>query len=142
MGTLEGNPVDHDQRVNSEVFLFMNRIAASALRVIGMNFMLHVILDSILDQFYRSDAPAQCDATARPKVVVGLAAGMAFMHSVGILRRDLKPQNILFDERYEIRIADFGRRCENSDAPRQLSRRCLFVRRLSVPAVRKRILFG
>jgi serine/threonine protein kinase len=77
--------------------------------------MPHGTLDSVLDQFYRGDAPAQWDATARSKAVVGVAAGMAFMHSVGILHGDLSPKTIMLDERYEIRIADFGRRCEGAE---------------------------
>ena len=30
------------------------------------------------------------------------------MHSLNIIHRDLKPENILLDERYHIKIADFG----------------------------------
>ena len=37
-----------------------------------------------------------------------LAKGMAYMHSRGILHRDLKPQNIGFDIRGDIKIFDFG----------------------------------
>ena len=40
--------------------------------------------------------------------VYGIACGMSYMHSNKLLHRDLKPQNILFDEYLYPKISDFG----------------------------------
>ncbi|CAH2326716.1 kinase C delta type-like [Pelobates cultripes] len=42
-----------------------------------------------------------------------LACGIQFLHSRGILHRDLKPDNILLDPKGYVKIADFGLSLEN-----------------------------
>lgn len=42
------------------------------------------------------------------QLVEKLARGLAAAHSVGVIHRDLKPQNILIDEGDEPKVADFG----------------------------------
>jgi serine/threonine-protein kinase len=41
-------------------------------------------------------------------VAQGIAAGLAHLHSRGLIHRDLKPANVLFDEEGRPKVADFG----------------------------------
>jgi serine/threonine protein kinase len=42
------------------------------------------------------------------KVIAGIALAMRFVHSRGIIHRDLRPDDILLDWDWKVRIADFG----------------------------------
>jgi serine/threonine-protein kinase len=42
------------------------------------------------------------------RVAAGIAAGLAHLHSRGLVHRDLKPANVLFDEEGRPKLADFG----------------------------------
>jgi serine/threonine protein kinase len=55
-----------------------------------------------------SDPPAWWTGTAKAKAVVGIALGLRFAHSLGLLHGALKATNILFDADHRIQIADFS----------------------------------
>jgi serine/threonine-protein kinase len=46
--------------------------------------------------------------TETRRVAHGVAAGLAHLHSRGLVHRDLKPANVLFDEEARPKVADFG----------------------------------
>jgi len=59
------------------------------------------------------------DTTFKPKdkevpldfvksIMYQILKGVEFLHSRKVLHRDLKPQNILIDEKLRVKIADFG----------------------------------
>jgi serine/threonine protein kinase len=50
--------------------------------------------------------PSWWTVTAKSIAVVGIALGMKFVHSFGLIWGNLKPSNILFDESHQIQIVD------------------------------------
>ncbi|KAL9172723.1 hypothetical protein ABFS82_03G066200 [Erythranthe guttata] len=44
----------------------------------------------------------------RHLIALGVARGLAFLHSIPIVHGDVKPQNILFDADFEAHLSDFG----------------------------------
>ncbi|KAL3639103.1 hypothetical protein CASFOL_017010 [Castilleja foliolosa] len=44
----------------------------------------------------------------RHLIALGIARGLAFLHSVSIVHGDVKPQNVLFDADFEAHLSDFG----------------------------------
>ncbi|CAL4954586.1 unnamed protein product [Urochloa decumbens] len=45
-------------------------------------------------------------------ISLDIAHGMAYIHSQGVVHRDVKPDNIIFDEDFCAKIVDFGIACE------------------------------
>jgi hypothetical protein len=62
---------------------------------------------SLHEQLQTEDYANQ-SSTVKVKIAVGVAAAMRYMHKHTIIHRDLKPMNILLDENFEPRVADFG----------------------------------
>ena len=56
----------------------------------------------------RIEAEGRLDTATAAAVCVDVAAGLGAMHDNGMVHRDVKPGNILLDERGRARIADFG----------------------------------
>jgi serine/threonine protein kinase len=54
-------------------------------------------------------SPDWWTATTKSMVIVGIVIGMRYVHSRGIIHREVKPGNILLDnERHGVHICDFG----------------------------------
>jgi serine/threonine protein kinase len=77
--------------------------------LIVMDYMSNGSLGDLNRAHYDGRAPPRWDDTARSKAVLGIAAGMFFVHSLGLLHHNLRPANILVDDNFEIHITHFGR---------------------------------
>jgi serine/threonine protein kinase len=77
-------------------------------RMIAMDRMPHVLDKLLVNGTSISENGVRWDSTAKSCTILGIAAGLAFLHSIGITHRDIKPNNILMDADYRPRIADFG----------------------------------
>jgi serine/threonine protein kinase len=53
------------------------------------------------------------------RIVVGIVLGMRHVHSRSVVHRDLRPDNILLDWSWNVRIADFGHSISSTDQHRQ-----------------------
>jgi serine/threonine protein kinase len=63
-------------------------------------------------------SPAECPLRGEnriAKVIVGIALAMRFVHSCGVIHRNLSPHNILLDWNWKVRISDFGHSIPDSN---------------------------
>jgi tRNA A-37 threonylcarbamoyl transferase component Bud32 len=94
----------------------------------GLPFIVmeHVAGSSLKQRIERSGALPLSDAV---RLADGIANGLAFAHSRGIIHADLKPSNILLDQNDKPKICDFGiarTPMEDSESP-QLFATALYV---------------
>jgi hypothetical protein len=78
--------------------------AVAPSRFIVTEYLEHGSLEGVL----AGDPPAFFDDTGAAIVCIGIVLGLRFLHSRGIVHRDIKPLNILIDHRGYAQIADFG----------------------------------
>ena len=67
---------------------------------------------------WRHEAPRTWEETVA--VFLEIADGLAAVHEVGLVHRDVKPDNVLIDKHGRARVTDFGLARPNRDAPRSL----------------------
>lgn len=72
----------------------------------GPYMVLEYLPGGSLDDRLRNGAALADDETRR--IASNVAAGLAHAHGRGLVHRDVKPANVLFDEEGHAKIADFG----------------------------------
>jgi serine/threonine protein kinase len=75
--------------------------------------VMSVDLQRVITDAQRGCSPPWWDDTGKSIVILGIAAGMRYLHAKNIIHRDLKPANILIEANthnntHYPRIADFG----------------------------------
>jgi serine/threonine protein kinase len=56
----------------------------------------------------RQNWPSGCTLTRTRQFMYEILCGLAYMHDLGVMHRDLKPDNILVTEDFHLALADFG----------------------------------
>lgn len=71
---------------------------------------LHIITDlcSSPDLYHRLTTSPPLSETTAASILHSLTSAIAHCHRNGIAHRDIKPDNILFDSRNKLKLADFG----------------------------------
>ncbi|CAI5466476.1 unnamed protein product [Closterium sp. Yama58-4] len=84
--------------------LDMDMVNERMEQILVYQFMRH----GDLEYWVGNDAAKALTLVQRMDVLVGAAHGLEYLHSFGIVHRDIKLANILLDEHMHAKVADFG----------------------------------
>jgi serine/threonine protein kinase len=76
--------------------------------VIITEVMPNGTLEAMIKAKHEGRPTPQFGATEFSKAIFGIASTMARVHKQSAIHRDLKPANVFLDDRWEVKIADFG----------------------------------
>ncbi|XP_027356985.1 probable LRR receptor-like serine/threonine-protein kinase At4g36180 [Abrus precatorius] len=79
----------------------------SDVRLLVYDYMPNGNLGTLLQEASQQDGHV-LNWPMRHLIALGIARGLAFLHSVPIVHGDLKPQNVLFDADFEAHLSEFG----------------------------------
>ncbi|XP_010536377.1 PREDICTED: probable LRR receptor-like serine/threonine-protein kinase At4g36180 isoform X2 [Tarenaya hassleriana] len=77
------------------------------LRLLVYDYMPNGNLSTLLQEASHQDGHV-LNWPMRHLIALGIARGLAFLHSLLIVHGDLKPQNVLFDADFEAHLSEFG----------------------------------
>lgn len=77
------------------------------VRLLVYDYMPNGNLGTLLQEASQQDGHV-LNWPMRHLIALGIARGLAFLHSVPIVHGDLKPQNVLFDADFEAHLSEFG----------------------------------
>ncbi|XP_058098021.1 cysteine-rich receptor-like protein kinase 43 isoform X2 [Magnolia sinica] len=102
----------------SEVKLISNVHHRNLVRLLGccskgseLLLVYEFMANSSLDKYLFGNRRGSLNWKQRFDIIIGVARGLAYLHEefhVCIIHRDIKPGNILLDDNFQARIADFG----------------------------------
>jgi hypothetical protein len=76
---------------------------------IGTEFCPNGSLDKVLELVRFGKVPSFWTHTNIAKLIVGTAIGLGHLHSLGIVHTDVKPENLLIDSEFQVRINGFSK---------------------------------
>lgn len=77
------------------------------VRLLVYDYMPNGNLGTLLQEASQQDGHV-LNWPMRHLIALGIARGLAFLHSVAILHGDVKPQKVLFDDDFEAHLSEFG----------------------------------
>ncbi|KAM4117487.1 hypothetical protein ACB094_02G128600 [Castanea mollissima] len=81
--------------------------ASPDLRLLVYDYMPNGNLASLLQEASHQDGHV-LNWPMRHLIALGIARGLAFLHTSSMVHGDVKPQNVLFDADFEAHLSDFG----------------------------------
>jgi serine/threonine protein kinase len=84
-------------------------------------FMPNGTMGDLLMLEHQGNSPPGWNATTKAKCVFGIAAGMAYLHSREVMHRDLTPENVFLNDKWEPVIGGFEQaKCCSGDTSRTM----------------------
>ena len=80
---------------------------ASDVRLLVYDYMPNGNLATLLQEASHQDGHV-LNWPMRHLIALGIARGLAFLHTASMVHGDVKPQNVLFDADFEAHLSDFG----------------------------------
>ncbi|CAL0323840.1 unnamed protein product [Lupinus luteus] len=91
------------------------------VRLLVYDYMPNGNLGTLLQEASQQDGHV-LNWPMRHLIALGIARGLAFLHSMPIVHGDVKPQNVLFDADFEAHLSEFGlERLTNIATPAEVS---------------------